>query len=107
MRLTSGSPARLTYYICKDVRSMRNLLMEMPEYKLTDAIAALPPSVRRPLFTTPALGMQRKLLVSAAPQKINDIDLSEDNLLRGVYSNWQLDDLLVNFTYNHISDFIA
>ena len=82
------------------------LLMDLPEDKLAGVIAALPPNVRRPLFTTPALGLQRKLLVSSAPQNIPAYDLSEAKLLRAVYSNRQLDEVLVDFWYNHFNVFI-
>jgi uncharacterized protein (DUF1800 family) len=82
------------------------LLMDMPEDKLTGVIAALPPAARRPLFTTPALGLQRKLMVSAAPQNIPAFDLSEGKLLRAVYSNRQLEEVLVDFWYNHFNVFI-
>jgi uncharacterized protein (DUF1800 family) len=82
------------------------LLMDMPEEKLAGVIAALPPSVRRPLFTTPALGLQRKMLVSSAPQNIPAYDLSEAKLLRAVYSNRQLEEVLVDFWYNHFNVFI-
>ena len=83
-----------------------SLLMDMPEDKLGAVIAALPPAARRPLFTTPALGLQRKLLVSAAPQNIPAFDLSEGKLLRAVYSNRQLEEVLVDFWYNHFNVFI-
>jgi uncharacterized protein (DUF1800 family) len=82
------------------------LLMDMPEDRLAAVIAALPPSVRRPLFTTPALGLQRKLLVSSAPQNIPAYDLSEAKLFRAVYSNRQLEEVLVDFWYNHFNVFI-
>jgi hypothetical protein len=82
------------------------LLMDMSEDKLTDVVAALPPSVRRPLFTTPALGLQRKLMVSATPQNIPAYDLSQAKLLRAVYSNRQLEEVLVDFWYNHFNVFI-
>src|SRR6266566_3945234 len=82
------------------------LLMDLPEEKLAGVVAALPPNVRRPLFTTPALGLQRKLLVSSAPQNIPAYDLSEAKLLRAVYSNRQLDEVLVDFWYNHFNVFI-
>jgi uncharacterized protein (DUF1800 family) len=82
------------------------LLTDMPEDKLAGVIFALPPAVRRPLFTTPALGLQRKLLVSSQPQNIPAFDLSEGKLLRAVYSNRQLEEVLVDFWYNHFNVFI-
>jgi uncharacterized protein (DUF1800 family) len=82
------------------------LLMGLSEDKLSGVVAALPPDVRRPLFLTPALGLQRKIMVSAAPQNVPGYDLNEGKLLRSIYSNRQLEEVLVDFWYNHFNVFL-
>ncbi len=82
------------------------LLLGLPEDKLGEVVRALPPNVRRPLFTLSSTGLQRKLLASTAPQTIPAYDLSEAKLLRAVYSNRQLEEVLVDFWYNHFNVFL-
>jgi uncharacterized protein (DUF1800 family) len=82
------------------------LLTGLSEDKLGEVVAALPPDVRRPLFTTSANGLARKMLVSTAPQQIPGYDLNEGKLLRAVYSNRQLQEVLVDFWYNHFNVFL-
>jgi uncharacterized protein (DUF1800 family) len=82
------------------------LLMSLPEEKLGDVVAALPPDVRRPMFQIPSLGLRRKLLVSSAPPLVPGYDLNEGKLLRAIYSNRQLEEVLVDFWYNHFNVFI-
>ncbi len=82
------------------------LIDELPEDKLPAVMAALPPAVRRPLFLNTAAGLQRKLLVNTTPQAVPAYDLSEGKLLRAVYSNRQLNEVLVDFWYNHFNVFL-
>ncbi len=82
------------------------LLTGLSEEKLADVVRALPRNVRRPLFDVSSTGLQRKLLVSTAPQTIPAYDLNEAKLLRAVYSNRQLEAVLVDFWYNHFNVFL-
>ena len=82
------------------------LLTSLSEDKLGAVSAALPPEIRRPLFTLSSNGLQRKLLVSTQPPAVPGYDLSEAKLLRAVYSNRQLDEVLVDFWYNHFNVFL-
>jgi uncharacterized protein (DUF1800 family) len=82
------------------------LLNDMPEEKLGAVIAALPVNVRRPLLARSASGLQRKLLASTTPQQVIVYDLSEAKLLRAVYSSRQLEEVLVDFWYNHFNVFL-
>jgi uncharacterized protein (DUF1800 family) len=67
---------------------------------------ALPADIRRPLFAISANGLQRKLLANTQPPAIPAYDLSEAKLLRAVYSNRQLEEVLVDFWYNHFNVFL-
>ena len=82
------------------------LLMGLSEDKLAGVVAALPPDVQRPMFLAPALGLQRKIMVSSAPQNVPAYDLNEGKLLRAIYSNRQLEEVLVDFWYNHFNVFL-
>src|SRR5437899_6152668 len=82
------------------------LIDNLPEDKMPAVMAALPPAVRRPLFLNTAAGLQRKLLVNTTPQAVPAYDLSEGKLLRAVYSNRQLNEVLVDFWYNHFNVFL-
>jgi uncharacterized protein (DUF1800 family) len=82
------------------------LLTDMPEDQLAAVAAALPPNLRRPLFTNSSSGLQRKLLAATTPQQVIVYDLSEAKLLRAVYSSRQLEEVLVDFWYNHFNVFL-
>ena len=43
---------------------------------------------------------------SVAPQNVIAMDLIEGKILRTVYSNRQLEELLVDFWYNHFNVFL-
>ena len=82
------------------------LLTDMPEDQLAAVAAVLPPNLRRPLFTNSSSGLQRKLLAATTPQQVIVYDLSEAKLLRAVYSSRQLEEVLVDFWYNHFNVFL-
>jgi uncharacterized protein (DUF1800 family) len=82
------------------------LLTNLSEDKLAAVAAALPGDIRRPLFSVSSTGLQRKLLVSTQPQAVPGYDLSEAKLLRAVYSNRQLEEVMVDFWYNHFNVFL-
>jgi uncharacterized protein (DUF1800 family) len=82
------------------------LLTSLPEEKLAAVATALPPDIRRPLFSMSSTGLQRRLLASTQPQAVPAYDLSEAKLLRTVYSNRQLEEVLVDFWYNHFNVFL-
>lgn len=78
----------------------------MPEDKFAAVAAALPPNVRRPLFLNSSSGLQRKVLAATTPQQVIVYDLNEAKLLRAVYSSRQLEEVLVDFWYNHFNVFL-
>ena len=82
------------------------LLNDLPEDKLGEVFRSLPPGTRRPLFTMSSNGLERKLLVSTQPQAVLVYDLNQAKLLRAVYSNRQLEEVLVDFWYNHFNVYL-
>jgi uncharacterized protein (DUF1800 family) len=82
------------------------LLNSLPDDKLVDVAQALPREVRRPLFMVSATGLQRRLLANTQPPAVPSYDLNEAKILRAVYSNRQLEEVLVDFWYNHFNVFL-
>ncbi len=84
----------------------RALLAGLPADKKTDFVWALRPRQRQQLFVLAPVDLRRQLMVSVNPQNVVATDLIEGKLLRAVYSNHQLQELLVDFWYNHFNVFL-
>ncbi len=82
------------------------LLKEMPEENFVAVSGALPPNVRRALFPVSSTGLQRRLFASSTPQQVIVYDLTEAKVLRAVYGAKQLEEVLVDFWYNHFNVFL-
>ncbi len=82
------------------------LLASIPPEKRLDFVWALPPPERRRLFALAPVELRRELTLSMAPQNVVASDLAEGKLLRAVYSAHQLQELLVDFWYNHFNVFL-
>jgi len=66
----------------------------------------LRPEQRRQLFTIAPVALRRELMRSVNPQNVVASDLTEAKLLRAIYSNHQLEELLVDFWFNHFNVFL-
>jgi uncharacterized protein (DUF1800 family) len=84
----------------------KQLLAAVPPEKRTDFVWALRPEQRRQLFTLAPVALRRELMLSVNPQNVVAGDLTEAKLLRAIYSNHQLEELLVDFWYNHFNVFL-
>jgi uncharacterized protein (DUF1800 family) len=84
----------------------RALLASLPDSKLDDVLAALPRARRQELFNFAPVDTRRKILLMNAPQSVINYDLSDGKLYRAIYSNRQLQELLVDFWYNHFNVFL-
>ncbi|HEX4809404.1 MAG TPA: DUF1800 domain-containing protein [Bryobacteraceae bacterium] len=71
--------------------------------KMSAFIFALRPEQRRRLLALAPIELRREMLRSINPQSVTLNDLVEDKVLRAVYSNRQLDELLVDFWFNHFN----
>ena len=69
-------------------------------------IAALPAGLRQSLFAVAPPDLRRKLELSLGPQQIVARDLAEGKLLRAIYSERQLDEILVDFWFNHFNVYL-
>ncbi len=67
---------------------------------------ALRPQERRQLFNFAPVRLRRELILTVNPQNVVADDLIEGKLLRAIYSNHQLEELLVDFWFNHFNVFL-
>ncbi len=84
----------------------RALLASIPPANRTALVWALRQGQRRQLFALAPVELRRELMLSVNPQSVVTSDLTEGKLLRAIYSNHQLEEVLVDFWYNHFNVFI-
>jgi uncharacterized protein (DUF1800 family) len=82
------------------------MLKALPAEKREDVIAALPAGMRQNLFASAPPELRRKIEMANGPQQVVARDLSEGKLLRAVYSNRQLDEVLTDFWFNHFNVYL-
>jgi uncharacterized protein (DUF1800 family) len=85
----------------------RRVLENITAAKRRDFTWALRPAQRRRLFTLAPVELRRELMLSVSPQTVVASDLSEGKLLRATYSTHQLQELLVDFWFNHFNVFLG
>ena len=71
-----------------------------------EVLEAMPPGARVGLFSVAPPELRRKIQKSAGPQAVITQDLAEAKLLRAIYSNRQLGEVLTDFWYNHFNVFL-
>ncbi|MBZ5578160.1 MAG: DUF1800 domain-containing protein [Acidobacteriia bacterium] len=81
-------------------------LQAFPPDQQEELIADLPPNVLQGLIPLAPPALRRKLELAAGPQQVVVRDLAEGKLLRAIYSNRQLEEVLVDFWYNHFNVFL-
>ncbi len=84
----------------------KQILEALAPDKQTDFVWALRPQERQRLFAFAPVSLRRELMRSVSPQNVVATDLTEGKLLRAVYSNRQIQELLVDFWYNHFNVFL-
>jgi uncharacterized protein (DUF1800 family) len=82
------------------------ILASLPPDKMTDFVWALRPQQRNRLQNLAPVDLRRKLMLYTNPQQVVASDLMEGKLLRAIYSNHQLEELLVDFWYNHFNVYL-
>ena len=78
----------------------------LPPERQDEIIAALPAGIRQALFVAAPPDLRRKIELTAGPQQVLVRDLEEGKLLRAVYSNRQLEEVLTDFWYNHFNVYL-
>ena len=84
----------------------RAILETISPDKYDDFAWALRPAESRSLLNLAPVALRRELMMSINPQNVVAGDLSEGKLLRAIYSNHQLVELLTDFWYNHFNIFL-
>jgi uncharacterized protein (DUF1800 family) len=84
----------------------RALFESLPADKRTDFVWALRPPQRQTLIAVAPVELRRELMLSVNPGNVVAMDLTEGKLLRAIYSTHQLQELLVDFWFNHFNVFI-
>ncbi len=84
----------------------RQLLASLPVDQLDDMLIAMPRPMRQQLISNVPEETRRKILMLNAPLQVVNYDLTEGKLYRAIYSNSQLEEVLVDFWYNHFNVFL-
>jgi uncharacterized protein (DUF1800 family) len=82
------------------------LVESLPDEKLVDVLEALPQPVRQRLSSAGSATLRRRVEILNTPQQVVNRDLSEGKLLRAIYSNRQLEEVLTDFWYNHFNVYL-
>jgi uncharacterized protein (DUF1800 family) len=93
--LKTGKPEEKTF-----------ILENIPAGRRLDFVYALHQQQRQALFAIAPVGLRRELMLAVNPQNVVASDLSEGKLQRAIYSRHQLDELLVDFWFNHFNVFL-
>ena len=83
-----------------------DLLASLPDDKLVAVLEALPPQIRNRLANAGPPTLRRRVEVLNTPMQVVNRDLTEGKLLRAIYSNRQLDEVLTDFWFNHFNIYL-
>jgi uncharacterized protein (DUF1800 family) len=117
-KLTAAPPANadqeeVSLLTPEERRSLRTGTLEqrlaafqaMPQDKQDDLLVAFPQRFQG-LFGIASPELRRKLQLTAGPAQVVIRDLMEGKLLRAIYSDRQLEEMLTDFWYNHFNVYI-
>lgn len=82
------------------------LLETMPPAEQYDVLDSLPNGARQKLYAPASPDLRRKIQIFNGSAQVVNQDLSEAKLLRAVYSNRQLKEVLTDFWFNHFNVFL-
>jgi len=82
------------------------ILLALPKETQDEAIAAMPGGMRQSMFNAAPAELRRRIEMVNGPQQIIARDLMEGKLLRAVYSDRQLEEVLTDFWFNHFNVFL-
>ncbi|MEO8591681.1 MAG: DUF1800 domain-containing protein [Candidatus Solibacter sp.] len=97
-----------------DLRTMRQgtpqerlaLFQALPPEKQEELLDAIPGQLRQSLVTVAPPELRRRFDMIAGPQQMVARDLTEGKLLRAVYSDRQLEEVLTDFWFNHFNVYL-
>lgn len=79
------------------------LLESLPADLQWDALDAMPGGARQRLYPQAPADLRRKIQIFNGPVQVVNQDLMANKLLRAVYSDRQLEEVLVDFWFNHFN----
>ncbi|HTS26560.1 MAG TPA: DUF1800 domain-containing protein [Bryobacteraceae bacterium] len=78
----------------------------LPPDQQDDVLGAMPPGMRQGLFAIAPPELRRKIEMANGPAQVVARDLMEGKLLRAIYSNRQLSEILDDFWFNHFNIYL-
>jgi uncharacterized protein (DUF1800 family) len=78
----------------------------LPAVRQNEVLVALPQGVRQGMFPAAPPELRRKIELAAGPRQVVALDLEQGKLLRAIYSNRQLEELLTDFWFNHFNVYL-
>jgi len=83
------------------------LLESLSATQQYDLLDAMPRGKRQALYAAASPALRRRIqLLQGGPQQVVNSDLAQGKILRAVYSNRQLEEVLTDFWYNHFNVFL-
>src|SRR5580704_4623870 len=82
------------------------LIESMPPAEQYDVLDSLNNNVRQKLYPPAPPDLRRKIQIFNGPIQVVNQDMVESKLLRAVYSDRQLEEVLTDFWYNHFNVFL-
>ncbi len=114
----SGGPETLRFLetvlppaAAQDLRSgtaaaKQRVLSSLAGRELDEALIAMPRPMRQRLLEIAPEPVRRKIILLNTPQQLIAYDLASAKLMRAVYSERQLQEVLTDFWYNHFNIFL-
>ena len=84
----------------------RALLKSLEPAQVDQVLLAMSQPMRRALMPVASTEIRHKVMLLTTPQQIIPFDLNEAKLMRAIYSNRQLAELMADFWYNHFNVFL-
>jgi uncharacterized protein (DUF1800 family) len=78
----------------------------IPVGQQNDVLLALPQGVRQAMFPAAPSELRRRIDMANGPQQVVAADLAQGKLLRAIYGNRQLEELLTDFWFNHFNVYL-
>jgi uncharacterized protein (DUF1800 family) len=100
------SPRQLREFRQGTAQQRLEAFQAIPKEKQDDTIAAMPQGLRQGLFAIAPPELRRRIAMANGPAQMIARDLSEGKLLRAVYSNRQLNEVLADFWFNHFNIYL-
>ncbi len=82
------------------------VLAALPLQEQYDVGVTMPAGQRQAVYAAAPADLRRRLQLFGSPQQVVNQDLADAKILRAVYSNRQLNEVLTDFWYNHFNVFI-